>query len=457
MAGTYTIEGELGRGGMGIVLLASHLRLPGKQVAIKVLHAQLATDDVLARFKREAHIVSVLAHPNVVHVEDYNVTPEGTPYLVLEYLRGESLAERLARGPLDTELALSIARQVGSALSAAHAHNIVHRDLKPQNVFLIPTERDGGEAMVAKVLDFGISKMLDSDTVKTDDNALLGTPQYMAPEQATGQGEAIGVRTDVFSLGAIVYEMLSGHPAFAGKSIPEVVFKAVYEQPAALPAHVPEAMVAAIRQAMAKTPADRFDSVNSFIEVLTGRRASAAGPPPSSSKPVRTKVDELAVTVDSANVPAGVLALTEVDPATVRHPAPTRRRRTVILLAAAALVVIGALVAVLASRGPARPELDRERLRSVASQLVAGGEVVLDGKRYRVDLTPNQLPIVKFEVDGHPYEAIEQNPTRRSRWAQLAREGHRVIQFRDLATSRYIAVVVDGVPRRPTEAEPEDR
>jgi len=437
---TYTIEAELGRGGMGIVWLASHARLPGKQVAIKVLHAQAANADVLARFKREAHIVSVLAHPNIVHVEDYNVTADGTPYLVLEYLRGESLAERLARGPLELALALSIARQIGAALSAAHARNIVHRDLKPQNVFLVPT----GDTLVAKVLDFGISKLLDSDTVRTDDNSLLGTPQYMAPEQATGQSEAIGVRTDVFSLGAIVYEMLSGRPAFAGKTLAEVVFKAVYEQPAALSSDLPPTVTMAISRAMAKAPADRFDSVNRFIETLTGPRAVSPGPVGAA----RGRVDELAMTVDSTNVPEGVF--------TIHDPAPTRRRRTAIVAACAVGVGVIGIVAFLALRGPARAELDRARLRTVAAQLPAGGDVLLDGKRYRIGMTPHQLHIVKFEVDGHPYEAVEQNPDKPSRWGRLAREHHRVIQFRDLATNRYIAVVVDGEPRRSTEAEPDE-
>src|SRR5512140_2576985 len=134
---------------MGMVFLASHRRLPGKQVAIKVLRADLSSDEMLARFKREAEIVSLLAHPNIVHVEDFNVTPDGTPYLVLEYLQGESLAERLSRGPLSIELTLSIARQVGSALAAAHARGIVHRDLKPQNIFLVPTEIDGHRIDIA--------------------------------------------------------------------------------------------------------------------------------------------------------------------------------------------------------------------------------------------------------------------------------------------------------------------
>ena len=274
IADTYTIEALIGRGGMGAVFRASHKRLPGKHVAIKMLHAELSGDEVLARFKREAEIASRLGHPNICAVHDFNVLPDGTPYLVLDYLEGESLAQRLKAGPLKLEQAMSIVRQVGSALAAAHREGIVHRDLKPQNIFLVPTEIDGRDIEVAKVLDFGISKIRGSDTVKTQESSLLGTPQYMAPEQATGQHSAVDERTDVFALGAIVYEMLAGHPAFTGASIPEVVFKVVYEQPIPLAQEVPSlpaAIAAAVNQAMSKSAGDRFSTVSNFVEALTGQ------------------------------------------------------------------------------------------------------------------------------------------------------------------------------------------
>jgi serine/threonine-protein kinase len=284
IAGTYKIEALLGRGGMGAVFLASHTRLAGKQVAIKILHTELDAADIVARFRREAEIAAKLNHPNIVGVIDYNVTPDGMPYLVLDYLEGETLAQCIARGPLPLDQVLSIVRQVGSALAAAHRAGIVHRDLKPQNIFLVPTEVDGRHVEIAKVLDFGISKIRGSQTVKTQDSALLGTPQYMAPEQATGQHANIDERTDVFALGAIVYEMLSGQPAFAGASIPEVVFKVVYEQPAPLapqaPA-VPPPVVAAVTRAMAKPSEERFATVAAFVEALTGQPLTLTrGQPP---------------------------------------------------------------------------------------------------------------------------------------------------------------------------------
>jgi serine/threonine-protein kinase len=275
IADTYTIEALIGRGGMGSVFLASHNRLPGKRVAIKLLHAELQDPEVIARFKREAQIASKLNHPNIVTVHDFNITPDGTPYLVLELLQGESLAQRLMQGALPLETVFSITRQVGSALAAAHREGIVHRDLKPQNIFLVPTEVDGKLVEIAKVLDFGISKMRGSTTVKTQESTLLGTPQYMAPEQAKGDHAAVDARTDVFALGAIVYEMLAGHPAFSGENIPEVVFKVVYEQPRPLAKEaptVPPGVIATVEQAMAKARDERFASVSTFVEKLTGEK-----------------------------------------------------------------------------------------------------------------------------------------------------------------------------------------
>ena len=294
--GTYIVEGLLGRGGMGAVFLASHNRLEGKKVAIKMLHVETSGGDVLARFKTEADIAAKLNHPNIVAVIDYDKLDDGTPFIIYEFLEGESLAQRLAdRGALELGSVCSIMRQVGSALSAAHRAGIVHRDLKPANIFLVPTVAEGRAVEVAKVLDFGISKILDgsSQVVKTQEATLLGTPQYMSPEQANGQHSIIDARTDIFALGEILYEMVSGAPAFTGSSIPEVVYKVVYEPPRPLAETapgVPEPIVAVIMKALEKRPEDRYQSVNDLVEALTGSplglahkpRASLAGEKPAS-------------------------------------------------------------------------------------------------------------------------------------------------------------------------------
>ncbi|MBL9018705.1 MAG: protein kinase [Myxococcales bacterium] len=332
----YVIEALIGRGGMGAVFLARHRTLTDKKVAIKVLHAEIHDADIQARFKREAQIATKIDHPNIVEVHDFDVTPDGVPYLVLEYLEGVTLAQRIANvGPLPLDQVTSILRQVGSALAAAHRENIVHRDLKPQNIFLVPMEVDGRLVEVAKVLDFGISKWRGSETVKTQESALLGTPQYMAPEQATGRHDAVDQRTDVFALGAIVHEMLSGQPAFTGASIPEVVFKVVYEAPLPLPAGVPDHVASAVRKAMAKQSDERYATVSDFIEGLTGSalatfRPSMITKPPadigfaSGSKKI-TSEDALGDTMGSGDygakpVPAPAPVIT---PPPVRASSPT--------------------------------------------------------------------------------------------------------------------------------------
>ncbi|HEX8820712.1 MAG TPA: serine/threonine-protein kinase [Archangium sp.] len=269
---TYEITSLLGKGGMGAVFLARHRRLPGRQVAVKVLlNGAGLNPELFARFRREAEIASQLGHPNIVEVLDFDTLPDGTPFLLMEYLRGESLEERLSRGPLPLAEALAIVRQMGSALQAAHRAGVVHRDLKPANVFLIPS--DTGERV--KLLDFGISKILDSQTLKTQESVLIGTPQYMAPEQALGKNSEVDARTDLFALGCIVYEMLSGTPPFAGEgsSIVQVVFRIVHTHPEPLASRCPNTpaqVVAAVERALSKDPRDRYPDVATFIAELTG-------------------------------------------------------------------------------------------------------------------------------------------------------------------------------------------
>ena len=334
---TYIIEELIGRGGMGAVYLASHKRLQGKKVAVKTLHADLGGEEILARFKREADIASQLDHPNIVKVENYNVLPDGTPYIVYEYLQGESLAQRIADGgAMSMESTFSILRQIGSALGAAHRLGVVHRDLKPQNIFLQPSESDGRAVEIAKVLDFGISKILGgTQSVKTQEATLLGTPQYMAPEQATGQHSAVDERTDIFALGAILYEMVSGKPAFSGASIPEVVFKVVYEEPKPLSEVAPnvaDVIAMVIKKAMAKVPADRYATVADLVEAMTGSPLSiqrkpkvSAGPLPATTPSQNLKNssnDAFAQTMGSGDHGASPVATVDVPPPVIAN-APT--------------------------------------------------------------------------------------------------------------------------------------
>ncbi|HLL06780.1 MAG TPA: serine/threonine-protein kinase [Myxococcaceae bacterium] len=290
---TYELTSLLGKGGMGSVFLARHLRLPGKQVAVKVLHhhGDELSDEQFARFRREAEIASQLGHPNIIEVLDFHTLESGAPYMVMEYLRGESLSHRLRKGRMSAREAFVITRQMGSALHAAHRAGVVHRDLKPPNVFLVPTEAEGMLSERVKLLDFGISKLLGSQTLQTQEDVLMGTPRYMSPEQAMGRNKEVDHRTDIFALGCIVYEMLCGDSPFAGGTIAEVVYRVVHENPESLAVRVPDLpgrAVAAVDRALAKNAKDRFQDVASFIAELTGtplQTLSGLGPDPTPYPP----------------------------------------------------------------------------------------------------------------------------------------------------------------------------
>ncbi|MBU8900397.1 serine/threonine protein kinase [Corallococcus sp. H22C18031201] len=271
---TYKVISVLGRGGMGSVFLAQHLRLPGKQVAVKVLRtSENLSPEIHARFRREAEIASRLGHPNIVEVLDFDALEDGSPFLVLEYLRGESLADRLRRGRLSLDETVSFVRQMGSALQTAHRAGVVHRDLKPANVFLVPTDSGGVVGERVKLLDFGISKVMSSDTLQTQEAVLIGTPQYMSPEQAQGRNRQIDARTDLFALGGIVFEMLAGMTPFGGGSLAELIYRIVHEPPLSLATLVPgtpPSVVAAVERALAKNPDERFQDIGAFVSALTG-------------------------------------------------------------------------------------------------------------------------------------------------------------------------------------------
>jgi serine/threonine-protein kinase len=325
---TYEVTRMIGRGGMGAVYEARHLRLPGKRVAVKVLLGAAATDrEAFARFRREAEIASQIGHPNIIEVLDFNVLPSGTPYLVLEFLDGEDLATRLARGKLSLEQTLYIVRQIGSALHAAHRADVVHRDLKPANIFLCPTDVGGELHDQVKVLDFGISKIRGSQTVQTQEATLLGTPQYMSPEQASGKNQELDQRTDVFSLGSIVYEMLAGEPAFSGGNLVALVFKVVYEANPSLAKTVPglEARVVdAVTKAMAKDPAQRYQDVATFIADLTGREMQTLDRRPVPKPPVSGFAKTASATpVPTGSRPPSTAARGEIAP---QPPEPATKR-----------------------------------------------------------------------------------------------------------------------------------
>jgi eukaryotic-like serine/threonine-protein kinase len=266
---TYQVVRFLGRGGMGDVYEVKHARLAGRYAA-KLLSTDLADNaQAFSRFQREALIASGLNHPNIVNVIDFCHLPDGLPCLVMEYLDGVDLAEVMSRGPLSLARTLRLVRQIVSALGTLHGHQIIHRDLKPQNIFVLP-ESDGHPERV-KLVDFGLAKRSNPSMVVTHDRTLLGTPQYMAPEQAIGSADSVGPESDQFSLGAIVYEMLAGRHPFQGEVLSTVLYRIVHEPAAPLASvapDVPPYVAAAIDRALAKDRQARFPSVKVFLQAL---------------------------------------------------------------------------------------------------------------------------------------------------------------------------------------------
>jgi eukaryotic-like serine/threonine-protein kinase len=219
--GNYRILATLDAGGMGNVYRGEHTHL-GRPAAIKLLHPELSTNDTLVqRFFNEAKAATAIRHPGIVEVYDFGYAQDGRAYIVMELLEGESLASRLRRGRFTEEVAIQIMRSLASVLKAAHAKGIVHRDLKPDNIFLVAND----EELRAKVLDFGVAKLaglLPAETRHTQTGVLMGTPLYMAPEQARS-ASSIDHRADLYSMGCILYELLTGSPPFVAVGAGEII------------------------------------------------------------------------------------------------------------------------------------------------------------------------------------------------------------------------------------------
>ncbi len=275
LAGKYSIRRLIGRGGMGAVYEGEHIEI-GKRVAIKILDKEHSrSDEVGARFRREGRAASRVESDHVVHVFDVGNDSELGLYMVMEFLLGEDLATRLERDKLlEVGQAVEFAYQAARGLAKAHNAGVIHRDLKPANIFL--SERDDGSTVV-KLVDFGISKLLneavDKDGAKgpiTRWGSAIGTPQYMSPEQA--QGMAIDHRTDVWSLGAVLYEMLSGRQAYdLLENYEQTIFAIVLRKPP--PLHevapwVPQAVSAIVEKAMEKEPEGRIVDCGTFAKML---------------------------------------------------------------------------------------------------------------------------------------------------------------------------------------------
>ena len=280
--GNYRITAKLGEGGMGAVYLAEHPVI-GRKAALKVIHPQHARNhDVVARFVNEASAISRIGHQHIVEVTDFGRTDGGDFYFIMEYLEGQSLSDLIAlQAPFAPARALAIAAQIADALVASHAHGVIHRDLKPDNVFVVPREDDPD---FVKVLDFGLAK-LTNDTAaaphETRAGIVMGTPYYMSPEQCEGSRE-LDERADVYSLGVVLFEMLTGHLPFGGDDYAQVLMKQLTMQaPAArsLVPELPEELDVLLARALAKQPDERFPTMEAFREALREPAAAAAALP----------------------------------------------------------------------------------------------------------------------------------------------------------------------------------
>jgi serine/threonine-protein kinase len=339
LIGKYRIDGRIDEGGMGAVYRATHI-LMEKVVAIKVLHPALAADDkIVARFTREAKAASRISHPHALTVTDFGESEGGIVFLVMEYLRGRTLKDIVrSEGRMPLERVVEIMRQVSGALEAAHGEGVVHRDLKSDNIMLEETATGGDWA---KVLDFGIAKIQETsgkvDPGLTAPNLIIGTPQYMSPEQCA-QASHIDSRSDIYSLGVILYELLVGHVPFTGDSPTAIMMKHLQEPvPSVLEERkdLPVQVGRVVERAMAKRPEDRFQTATEFCDALT--RAARGEDLEGAATTVAT--GGAAVTAHSAfdpttnrivvptgeNAPARATESSDYDEATVvRAPAETR-------------------------------------------------------------------------------------------------------------------------------------
>jgi len=276
LAGKYRIDERLSEGGMGTVYRGTHV-LMDKTVAVKVLRASLAADEkIVARFSREARAASKILHPHAISVTDFGEDEKGTVFLVMEFLGGQTLKELIRNeGPMPLPRVVEIMRQVGGALDEAHGQGVVHRDLKSDNIMMLGTPG----ADYAKVLDFGIAKIKEPDGEYdpglTSPDLVIGTPQYMSPEQCS-QSPDIDARSDIYSLGVIIYEMLVGHVPFTGESPTAIMLKHLqHPAPSILDERpdLPPGVVNVVSRALEKRPENRYESIGQMVEAL----AKAAG------------------------------------------------------------------------------------------------------------------------------------------------------------------------------------
>jgi serine/threonine protein kinase len=468
--GNYQALSLLGEGGMGAVYLAEHPGI-GRRVAIKVLKSELDHDpQLLTRFLNEARAANAIRHPNIIEVLDSGTTERGASYLVMELLEGEALSARIKRlSRLDERSAVEIAMQTASGLGAAHAKGIIHRDLKPDNLFIIPEESDAARERV-KILDFGIAKlhMLAGDSLKTRTGTLMGTPVYMSPEQCLGTKE-VDHRSDIYSLGIIIYEMLAGRTPFISEGFGELLSMHLHERPGSLRAFAPQVTAEvefAVMRMLTKKPDDRYQSMGDVRVAL----AVATGlPHPVVPEHKLGSTDQFGVratlaahaaetkpkTLSPTTLTPGGLEASEIPEITLK----VRRKPWTAVGIASGLIVAALLAAVFLRKGPAPSAPQPTNITRPApppeSQTAVPPKAPI-AVRVRLESTPPGARVVRISdgaVLGITPETIELRPSSELLPLRFEKEGFASAQREvSLAADSTLSVVLEANPERPSKA-----
>ncbi|HEU0034134.1 MAG TPA: serine/threonine-protein kinase, partial [Kofleriaceae bacterium] len=278
--GRYEVQARIGEGGMGVVYKARQISID-RVIALKMLNPQMATDPTwVQRFYNEAKACSRLQHPNTIRMFDFGQTSDGRLFMTMEFLDGQSLRAALQNGPLAPQRVVKILIQCCASLAEAHSIGIIHRDIKPDNVFLLNM---AGSPDFVKLLDFSVAKLLEGDRMKTQAGVVFGTPQYMSPEQ--GRGMPLDARSDLYALGILAFEMLTGNVPFNDDNPMTVIQMHLHGQVPPLPQAIPYSVQAIVRRAMEKDPSRRYQSAGEmmqhcqqvFAELSVGGVAIGAG------------------------------------------------------------------------------------------------------------------------------------------------------------------------------------